>query len=72
MRGRIDDEDLHSVLAPKQRRKGVDEILENTKRERQALQDILDTAELPRVQYRNYKGKLHRSIEDTNTHMEAR
>lgn len=70
--GRIDDEDLKWVLAPEQRRKGLDEILFSTKLERGVLQDILDTVELPRVQYRNYKGKLHKTIEDANTHLAAR
>lgn len=72
VKGRIDDEDLKWVLAPEQRSKGVDKILENTKLDRQVLQDILDTVELPRTQYRNYKGKLHKSIEDANTYAAAR
>lgn len=72
VRGRIDDEDLRWVLAPEQRKKGVDELLSFTKLERNVLQDILDTVELPRTQYRNYKGKLHKSIDDANTHMAAR
>ncbi|ORC91715.1 putative dynein heavy chain [Trypanosoma theileri] len=72
VRGRIDDEDLKWVLAPEQRAKGLDEILSSTKLERSVLQDILDTVELPRTQYRNYKGKLHKSIEDANTHLAAR
>ncbi|PWU83816.1 hypothetical protein C4B63_281g2 [Trypanosoma cruzi] len=57
VRGRIDDEDLKWVLAAEQRKKGVDELLPSTKLERNVLQDILDTVELPRLQYRNYKGK---------------
>ncbi|KAG5475357.1 hypothetical protein LSCM1_03470 [Leishmania martiniquensis] len=72
VRGRIDDEDLRWVLQPEQRKKPLDELLGHTKLERQVLQDILDTVELPRIQYRNYKGKLHKSIDDANTHMEAR
>ncbi|KPI83112.1 hypothetical protein ABL78_7861 [Leptomonas seymouri] len=72
VRGRIDDEDLRWVLAPEQRKKGVDELVGFTKLERNVLQDILDTVELPRTQYRNYKGKLHKSIDDANTHMAAR
>lgn len=72
VRGRIDDEDLRWVLAPEQRKKGIDELLGSTKLERHVLQDILDTVELPRTQYRNYKGKLHKSIDDANTHMAAR
>ncbi|GET89772.1 hypothetical protein, conserved [Leishmania tarentolae] len=72
VRGRIDDEDLRWVLQPEQRKKPLDELLEYTKLERQVLQDILDTVELPRTQYRNYKGKLHKSIDDANTHMTAR
>jgi hypothetical protein len=72
VRGRIDDEDLRWVLAPEQRKKGVDELVGFTKLERNVLQDILDTVELPRTQYRNYRGKLHKSIEDANTHMTAR
>lgn len=72
VQGRIDDEDLKWVLAPEQRKKGTDGLLEHTKLSREVLQDILDTVELPRVQYRNYKGKLHKSIENANTHMEAR
>ncbi|CAG9576727.1 conserved hypothetical protein [Leishmania major strain Friedlin] len=72
VRGRIDDEDLRWVLQPEQRKKPVDELLGHTKLERQVLQDILDTVELPRTQYRNYKGKLHKSIDDANTHMTAR
>ncbi|RNC58060.1 putative dynein heavy chain [Trypanosoma cruzi] len=72
VRGRIDDEDLKWVLAAEQRKKGVDELLPSTKLERNVLQDILDTVELPRLQYRNYKGKLHKTIEDANTHIAAR
>lgn len=72
VRGRIDDEDLRWVLAPEQRKKGVDELVGFTKLERNVLQDILDTVELPRTQYRNYKGKLHKSIDDANAHMAAR
>nr|CAJ2475766.1 unnamed protein product [Leishmania braziliensis] len=72
VRGRIDDEDLRWVLHPDQRKKPLDELLGHTKLERQVLQDILDTVELPRTQYRNYKGKLHKSIDDANTHMAAR
>ncbi|KAG5501474.1 hypothetical protein JKF63_03303 [Porcisia hertigi] len=72
VRGRIDDEDLRWVLHPEQRKKPLDELLGHTKLERQVLQDIIDTVELPRTQYRNYKGKLHRSIDDANTHMTAR
>lgn len=72
VRGRIDDEDLRWVLAPEQRKMGVEELLPHTKLDRNVLQDILDTVELPRVQYRNYKGKLHKTIADANTHMAAR
>lgn len=72
VQGRIDDEDLKWVLDQEQRKKGVDGILEHTKLPRQVLQDIMDTVELPRVQYRNYKGKLHKSIENSNTYMEER
>lgn len=72
VQGRIDDEDLQWVLAQEQRKKGVDGILEHTKLPREVLQDIMDTIELPRVQYRNYKGKLHKSIENSNTYMEER
>ncbi|EPY21991.1 hypothetical protein STCU_04540 [Strigomonas culicis] len=72
VRGRIDDEDLRWVLAPEQRSKPVEELVQFTKLDRQTLQDILDTVELPRTQYRNYKGKLHKSIEDANEHMKAR
>lgn len=72
VRGRIDDEDLDWVLAAEQRKMPVDELVQYTKLDRNTLQDILDTVELPRTQYRNYKGKLHKSIENANTHMEAR
>lgn len=72
VQGRIDDEDLKWVLDPEQRKKGVEGLVEHTKLPREVLQDILDTVELPRVQYRNYKGKLHKSIENSNTYMEAR
>eukprot|EP00796_Vickermania_ingenoplastis_P008686 gene8686-6107_t len=72
VRGRIDDEDLKWVLDPEQRKMGVDGLVDNTKLPREVLQDILDTVELPRVQYRNYKGKLHKSIENSNTYMESR
>ncbi|KAG5501007.1 hypothetical protein GH5_04596 [Leishmania sp. Ghana 2012 LV757] len=72
VRGRIDDEDLRWVLQPEQRKKPLDELLGHTKLERQVLQDILDTVELPRTQYRNYKGKLHKSIDNAKTHMAAR
>lgn len=72
VRGRIDDEDLRWILAPEQRQKGVDELLSSSKLDRHVLQDILDTVELPRTQYRNYKGKLHKTIDDANSHMAAR
>lgn len=72
VQGRIDDEDLKWVLDKEQQKKGVDAIVEHTKLPRQVLQDIMDTVELPRVQYRNYKGKLHKSIENSNTFMEER
>lgn len=72
VRGRIDDEDLRWVLAPEQRKMSIDELLDHTKLDRYVLQDILDTVEVPRVQYRNYKGKLHKTIEDANTHIAAR
>lgn len=72
VRGRIDDEDLKWVLSEDQRKKGADALLEHTKLPLNVLQDILDTVELPRTQYRNYKGKLHKSIENSNTYMEAR
>ncbi|CCW60961.1 unnamed protein product [Phytomonas sp. EM1] len=72
VRGRIDDEDLQWVLAPERRTMALDELVQHTKLERHVLQDILDTVELPRTQYRNYKGKLHKSIDDANTHMTAR
>lgn len=72
VRGRIDDEDLRWVLAPEQRKMNVEELVRHTKLDRNVLQDLLDTVEVPRVQYRNYKGKLHRSIEDVNTFTAAR
>ncbi|CCW71073.1 unnamed protein product [Phytomonas sp. Hart1] len=72
VRDRIDDEDLQWVLAPEQRKMSLDELVQHTKLAPHALQDILDTVELPRTQYRNYKGKLHKSIEDANKHMEVR
>lgn len=72
VQGRIDDEDLQWVLDPEQRKKGVDALVESTKLSREVLQDILDTVEVPRVQYRNYKGKLHKSIEDSNVYATAR
>ncbi|KEG07592.1 putative dynein heavy chain [Trypanosoma grayi] len=72
VRNRIDDEDVKWVLAPEQRSRSLDALLPSTKLERGVLQDILDTVELPRRQYRNYKGKLHKTIEDANTHLAAR
>nr|CCC52691.1 conserved hypothetical protein [Trypanosoma vivax Y486] len=72
VRGRIDDEDLRWLLAPEQRCKRTEDLVEFTKLERHTLQDILDTVELPRTQYRNYKGKLHKSISDVNTHLAVR
>ncbi|EPY27241.1 hypothetical protein AGDE_10864 [Angomonas deanei] len=72
VRGRIDDEDLAWVLNPENRKKPIDELVKYTKLDRQVLQDILDTVEVPRTQYRNYKGKLHKSIDNANVYMESR
>ena len=72
VRGRIDEEDLDWVLHTEQRNRPLDELLTHTKLDRQTLEDILATVELPRVQYRNYQGKLHKAVEDTESFLENR
>jgi hypothetical protein len=72
IRNRIDDEDLDWVLKPENRKLPVEELASQTKLDAQALQDILDTVELPRRQYRNYKGKIVKSIDDSNDFIKSR
>eukprot|EP00759_Apiculatamorpha_spiralis_P050138 PhF_6_TR4501/c0_g1_i2/m.6251 len=71
VRNRIDTEDLRWVLEDG-KHLPVDELVGHTKLDRNALQNILDTVEMPREQYRNYKGKISRSIDDVNQHVTAR
>lgn len=72
VRNRIDDEDLDWLLSPEARALPMDQLVGQTKLERQVLEDILATVEAPRRQYRNYKGKLHKAIEDPNTFLKDR
>lgn len=72
VRGRIDEEDLNWVLSPEARKMPMDELVQHTKLDRQTLQDLLDTVEVPRRQFRNYKGKLHKTIDDANEHLSQR
>ena len=71
VRNRIDDEDLDWVLT-EGKKMPIEELLKHTKLEREVLEDLLATVEAPRKQYRNYQGKIHRAIEDTNTFMADR
>lgn len=66
VRNRIDDEDLDWLLN-EGKKMPIQELLQHTKLEREALEDILATVEAPRRQYRNYQGKLHKAVEETNT-----
>lgn len=72
VRGRIDEEDLDWVLSAEARKMPMDELVQHTKLDREALQDLLDTVESPRNQFRNYKGKLHKAVENANEHLAAR
>ena len=72
VRNRIDDEDLSWILSAENKKTPIDQLQEHTKLEREALQDILDTVELPRAQYRNYKGKLSKAVSDQNEFLTAR
>jgi hypothetical protein len=72
VRGRIDEEDLDWVLSSEARKMPMDELLQHTKLDRESLQDLLDTVEAPRKQFRNYKGKLHKAVESANEHLAAR
>lgn len=71
VRNRIDDEDLDWLLSAG-KTLPMDELVHQTKLERQALEDIIGTVELPRRQYRNYQGKLHKAIDDPNTYLADR
>jgi hypothetical protein len=71
VRNRIDDEDLDWLLT-EGKKMPIEELVKHTKLEREVLEDIIGTIEAPRKQYRNYQGKLHRAIEDTNTFMADR
>ena len=66
VRNRIDDEDSDWLLSPETKNQPLDVLIEQTKLERQALEDILATVEIPRRQFRNYQGKLHKAVEDGN------
>lgn len=72
VRGRIDEEDLDWVLSPEARKMPMEELVQHTKLDRATLQDILDSVEVPRAQYRNYKGKLHKAIDDPNSYLQNR
>jgi hypothetical protein len=71
VRNRIDDEDLDWLLSAG-KQLPMDDLVHQTKLERQTLEDILATVELPRRQYRNYQGKLHKAIDDPNTYLADR
>lgn len=66
VRNRIDDEDLDWLLGPEAQAMKKEDLVEHTKLELSALEDILATVEAPRRQFRNYQGKLHKSIDDPN------
>lgn len=72
VRGRIDEEDLAWLLSSEARKMPMDELVQSTKLDRETVQDLLDTVEIPRRQFRNYKGKLHKAIDDPNQHLEQR
>jgi hypothetical protein len=71
VRNRIDDEDLDWLLS-EGKKMPIEQLLSHTKLERESLEDILATVEAPKKQYRNYQGKIHRAIENTNTFMQDR
>ena len=72
VRNRIDAEDLDWLLSDNVRNQPADALLEHTKLEKETLQDIIDYAELPRKQYRNFQGKLRKAIDDPNTYLADR
>ena len=71
VRNRIDDEDLDWVM---QEGKGlpIEELVTHTKLERKTLESILAHVEMPRKQYRNYKGKLVKAMDDPNQYLTER
>eukprot|EP00672_Neobodo_designis_P025996 CAMPEP_0174851700 /NCGR_PEP_ID=MMETSP1114-20130205/23425_1 /TAXON_ID=312471 /ORGANISM="Neobodo designis, Strain CCAP 1951/1" /LENGTH=488 /DNA_ID=CAMNT_0016086251 /DNA_START=59 /DNA_END=1525 /DNA_ORIENTATION=+ len=71
VKNRIDDEDLDWLLSAG-KDLPMDDLIGQTKLEREPLEDILATVELPRRQYRNYQGKLHKAIDDPNTFLADR
>ena len=72
VRNRIDDEDLTWLLSEETRKKSLDEIVPQTKLERDVVEDLLATVELPRRQFRNYQGKLVKAVEEGNKFIEDR
>ena len=71
VRNRVDHVDLKWILE-EGKDMPLDELFQHTKLERKALEDILATVEMPKMQYRNYKGKITKTVDDTNTHLSQR
>jgi hypothetical protein len=71
IRNRIDAEDM-DWLMHEGKSLPIEQLVEQTKLERETLEDILATVEPPRRQFRNYQGKLHKTIEDPNTYLADR
>lgn len=72
VRNRIDDDDAKWLLSEENKKVPLEQLRESTKLEAQVVQDILDSVELPRMQYRNHKGKLTKAVPDANEFMVAR
>lgn len=72
IRNRIDDEDLDWLLSTDAQSLKKEDLVDHTKLELSALEDILATVELPRRQFRNYQGKLHKAIDDANVFLADR
>jgi hypothetical protein len=72
VRNRVDEEDLKWILSAENKKIPLEQLRESTKLESHVLQDILDSVELPRQQFRNYKGKLTKAIPDSNEFLAAR
>jgi len=71
VRNRIDTVDLKWLLE-EGRNMPLDELVQHSKLDKAALQNILETVEMPKRQFRNYKGKMVKSVDDTNEHLAQR
>lgn len=72
VRGRIDEEDLDWLLHPDQKKMSIDELLTHSKLDRETIEDLLAHVELARPQYRNYQGKIHKTIDDSENFLDHR